>query len=94
MKTLKTSEEPIKSKIDADFRLRTFSLTLLYDHVERSGIQILMKEFCILFKKYDNEQLNCQIAHELHATHELFGIYSVDSNKYKVAILEHFDATN
>ena len=42
------------SQINADFRLGKFSLTLLYDHVERKGIQILMQEFGINFKKYEN----------------------------------------
>ena len=76
------------SKIDADFRLGKFSLTLLYDHVERDGIEICMREFAINFKKYDSDQVRSRFAHELHARNETFGIYSVSANKAKVAILE------
>ena len=78
----------VESKLNADFRLGKFSLTLFYDHVERNGIQILMQEFGLKFKKYDKEQAKCPYAHELYANNEAFGIYSVYSNKEKVAILE------
>ena len=90
-------EEPAAtamSKIEADFRLGQFSLTLLYDHVERQGIQVAMREFCILFKKFDCDKAQSPIAHELHARNELFGIFSVNSSKEKVAILEQIDAPN
>lgn len=47
-----------------------------------------MQEFGIKFKKYDSEDARCPYAHELHAHNELFGIYSVNAKKDKVAILE------
>ena len=83
--------EPVISKINADFRLGKFSLTLLYDHVERNGIEILIKEFGINFQKYDDHHGKAPYAHELHARNELFGIYSIEANKAKVAILEQIE---
>ena len=74
----------------ADFRLGKFSLTLLYDHVERNGIQILVQEFEISAKKYP-DGARFPFAHELYARNELFGIYSVDPEKDRVAILEQID---
>ena len=75
----------------ADFRLGKFSLTLLYDHVERNGIQILVQEFEISAKKYP-DGARSPFAHELRARNELFGIYSVDPAKDRVAILEQIKA--
>lgn len=80
--------------IDADFRLGTFTLTLLYDHVERNGIQIQMTEFGINFKKYDNEKGRNPFAHELHARNKLFRISSINSNKKADVILEQIEDAN
>ena len=80
-----------ESMFSADFRLGKFSLTLLYDHVERNGIQILVREFEISAKKYPGGA-KFPFAHELYARNELFGIYSVDPTKDRVAILEQISA--
>lgn len=52
-----------------------------------------MKEFGINFKKYDSAHEKCPFAYELRACNELFGIYSIDAAKQKVAILEQISSS-
>ena len=51
-----------------------------------------MTEFGINFKKYDNEKGRFPFVYELHARNELFGIYSVNSNKDRAVIIEQIDS--
>ena len=74
-----------------DFRLGAFTFTLLYDHIERKGIQFAIKEFTIEFKKYDKNNPNCPLDYKLKAVNQDFGIYSVSNDNEPVALYEKIE---
>ena len=47
-----------------------------------------MQDFGVDFKKYDSDHAACPYAHKLQARNKLFGIYSVETSKEPVAIVE------
>ena len=61
------TEDELKPFVNANFRLGAFTFTLLYDHVERKGIQIGIKEFTIDFKKFDKNNPNNSFDYKLIA---------------------------
>jgi hypothetical protein len=71
------SEEEYKPAMNADFALNKFTFTLLYDHVEKSGMRIAMNEFKINFKNYDNSDPSIPYDYELAAQNQRFSIHSV-----------------
>ena len=84
-----TGSEP---NLNADFRLGAFTFTLLYDHVERKGIQISIKVFTIEFKKFDKNNERNPFDYKMVALNKDFGIYSVSQDmENPVALLERIE---
>ena len=78
----------VEPYLTTDFRLGSFKLTLLYDHVERKGIQIGFKEFTTELRKYDKNNPNCPYDYNVVAINQDFGVYSVSKDSEPVALYE------